>query len=86
MREYRISIVSDGNGKSHYEVEWKTEKTWFLEKEEWYNSYENVPMGDSGWKLNVKQEFKSLEKAADYVRSKDITKEVVVKGKICLKS
>lgn len=43
-------------------------------------------MGDSGWKLNVKQEFKSLEKAADYVRSKDITKEVVVKGKICLKS
>jgi hypothetical protein len=82
MKEYRISIVSDGNGKSHYEVEWKREKSWFFEKEEWYNSYENVPMGDSGWKLNVKQEFKSLEKAADYVRSKDITRKTVVTGKL----
>lgn len=81
MREYRISIVSDGNGKSHYEVEWKRDKMWF-EKEEWYNSYENERIGDTGWNINVKQEFKSLTKAAEYVRSKEITKEIVVKGKI----
>ncbi len=81
MREYRISIVSDGNGKSHYEVEWKRDKMWF-EKEEWYNSYENERIGDTGWNINVKQQFKSLTKAAEYVRSKDVTKEVVVKGKI----
>ena len=83
MREYRISIVSDGNGKSHYEVEWKRKKSFSMEKEEWYNSYENERIGATGWNINVKQEFKSLEKAAEYVRSKDITKEVVVTGKIC---
>lgn len=83
MKEYRISIVSDGNGKSHYEVEWKREKSFWFEKDEWYNSYENEKIGATGWHINVKQEFKSLEKAADYVRSKDTKREVVVTGKIC---
>lgn len=83
MKEYRISIVSDGNGKSHYEVEWKREKSFWFEKDEWYNSYENERIGDTGWNINVKQEFKSLEKAADYVRSKDTTRKTIVTGKIC---
>lgn len=83
MKEYRISIVSDGNGKSHYEVEWKREKTFWFEKDEWYTAVENERIGDTGWHINVKQEFKSLEKAADYVRSKDTKREVVVTGKIC---
>ena len=83
MKEYRISIVSDGNGKSHYEVEWKREKSFWFEKDEWYNSYENERIGDSGWHINVKQEFKSLEEAADYVRSKDTTRKTIVTGKIC---
>jgi len=82
VREYRISIVSDGNGKSHYEVEWKREKSFWFEKDEWYNSYENERIGTTGWNISVKQEFKSLEKAADYVRSKDTNKEVVATGKI----
>jgi hypothetical protein len=82
MKEYRISIVSDGNGKSHYEVEWKATKSWTFEKDEWYVATENEKIGDTGWHINVKQEFNSLEKAADYVRSKDITKQVVVTGKI----
>jgi len=83
VKEYRISIVSDGNGKSHYEVEWKREKTFWFEKDEWYAAVENERIGDTGWNINVKQEFKSLEKAADYVRSKDTKREVVVTGKIC---
>ena len=82
MKEYRISIVSDGNGKSHYEVEWKVKKSWPFEKDEWYTATENEKIGATGWHINAKQEFKSLEKAADYVRSKDITKQVVVTGKI----
>ena len=82
MKEYRISIVSDGNGKSHYEVEWKVKKSWPFEKDEWYTATENEKIGATGWHINVKQEFKSLEKAADYVRYKDITKQVVVTGKI----
>jgi len=83
VKEYRISIVSDGNGKSHYEVEWKRNKSWRFEKDEWYTAVENERIGDTGWHINVKQEFKSLTKAADYVRSKDIKREVVVTGKIC---
>lgn len=82
MREYRISIVSDGNGKSHYEVEWKVKKSWWFEKDEWYSATENERIGDTGWHINVKQKFKSLAKAADYVRSKDTKKQVVVTGKI----
>jgi hypothetical protein len=82
MKEYRISIISDGNGESHYEVEWKREKSWRFEKDEWYTAAENERIGETGWHINVKQKFKSLEDAATYVRSKDTTREIVVTGKI----
>jgi hypothetical protein len=82
MKEYRISIVSDGNGKSHYEVEWKRNKSSWFSGDEWYTAVENERIGETGWHINVKQEFKSLEEASTYVRSKDTTKETVVTGKI----
>ena len=82
MREYRILEVTDGNNKSRFEVEWKVKKSWFFEKDEWYKATENERIGQTGWHINVKQEFDSLADAADYVRSKETISKLVLQARI----
>jgi hypothetical protein len=82
MKEYRIVKVTDGNNKVRYEVEWKSKDTGWFSKDVWYTAIENERIGDTGWHINVKQQFDSDEAAAEYVRSKELKKEVVKLGEI----